>query len=88
MTTINNKVDYVLRQGQTRNHTCHWPGCRKQVPPALWGCKKHWYMLPANIRSLIWAAYKPGQEKTMTPSVSYIEAAEKAQQWIKENYPS
>jgi hypothetical protein len=42
------KADYVLSQRQTRAHTCHWPGCGKQVKPALWGCMKHWFMLPAH----------------------------------------
>jgi len=40
---MSTKADYVRSQGQTRNHHCHWPGCDKQVPPAMWGCKGHWY---------------------------------------------
>lgn len=34
------KADYARSQGQTREHHCHWPGCDKQVPPAMWGCKE------------------------------------------------
>jgi len=34
---MSTKADYVRSQGQTRNHHCHWPGCDKQVPPAMWG---------------------------------------------------
>jgi hypothetical protein len=64
-------------------HTCHWPGCGKQVPPKLWGCREHWYRLPARLRAEIWAHYRPGQEITKTPSREYIEAAKAVQDWIR-----
>lgn len=76
------KVAYVKAQGQTRRHHCHWPGCPQQVPPAIWGCKAHWYMLPLTIRTQIWRAYQPGQEVNGTPSRAYIDAARAAQDWI------
>lgn len=78
------KAGYVRSQRQTRNHHCHWPGCNRQVPPAMWGCKDHWFKLPNKIRDEIWRTYKPGQEKTMTPSIEYLRAAGAAQHWIKE----
>lgn len=77
-----NKYDYVRQQGQTRQHHCHWPGCEKQVPPAMWGCREHWFRLPKYLRDRIWRAYRPGQEKTMTPSGEYVEAARAVQEWI------
>jgi hypothetical protein len=76
------KVDYVRGQRQTRAHTCHWPGCAKQVPPAMWGCKTHWFALPSQLRNLIWRYYRPGQERDMKPSAEYIATAHKVQQWI------
>lgn len=79
------KVRYVKEQKQTRSHTCHWPGCTAQVPPAMWGCRRHWFQLPMRLRNKIWAAYVPGQEKTLTPSAAYLAAAEEVQQWIKTN---
>lgn len=79
---MNSKVDYVKSQGQTRSHHCHWTGCTKQVPPAMWGCSTHWFRLPASLRSRIWATYKPGQEVNMTPSEKYLEAAKAVQDWI------
>ena len=82
---MNTKADYVRLQPQTRNHHCHWPGCTRQVPPALWGCKPHWFLLPLAIRTAIWNAYRPGQEKDMTPSDAYVLAAEVAQDWIRES---
>lgn len=81
------KVAYVKGQGQTRDHHCHWPGCDKQVPPAMWGCYRHWMMLPKALRDKVWAAYRPGQEVTMTPSREYLAVAWEVQQWIRENHP-
>lgn len=77
------KVDYVLSQPQTRRHHCHWPGCDKQVPPAMWGCKNHWFKLPKHLRDEIWRTFKPGQEAEMNPSARYVMAANAVQHWIK-----
>jgi hypothetical protein len=63
-------------------HTCHWPGCPQVVPPKLWGCKTHWFRLPAHLRQRILDAYVPGQELTKTPSAVYLQAAREAQAWI------
>lgn len=79
------KARYVTRQGQTRNHTCHWTGCTRQCPPAMWGCKEHWFKLPKALRDRIWAAYAPGQEVDMTPSAEYLQVADDVQQWIRAN---
>lgn len=85
MTSIADKVDHVKRAGQTRAHHCHWPGCGEQVPPAKWGCRKHWFTLPKALRDRIWLAYRPGQENTLTPSRAYLQAADDVQQWIREH---
>jgi hypothetical protein len=82
--TMTTKADYVRSQGQTRKHHCHWPGCSQQVPPAMWGCKGHWFRLPAILRARIWSTYKPGQEVNGTPSADYLEAARQVQAWIAE----
>src|SRR5688572_16482858 len=80
------KVAHVKRGRQTRNHTCHWPGCKKQVPPAMWGCYPHWMKLPQYLRDKIWAAYRINQETTMTPSREYVKVAREVQDWIVENH--
>lgn len=82
MTTIGQKADYVRRQPQTRKHHCHWTGCTRQVPPAMWGCKTHWFMLPIALRNKVWAAYRPGQEIDGTPSADYVAVAREVQAWI------
>lgn len=78
-----NKIDHVIKAKQTRPHICHWPGCNKQVPPAMWGCKYHWFKLPANLRRKIWATYRAGQEEDLRVSQAYIKAAEEIQAWIR-----
>ena len=83
---IDDKVNYVKSQGQTRKHHCHWPNCNKSVPPAMWGCRTHWYMLPKYLRDKIWLTYRIGQEVNATPSDEYMEVAIEIQRWIKENY--
>ena len=66
-------------------HTCHHPGCKTEVPPKLWGCAKHWFRLPENIRNRILAAYRPGQEVDKNPSEAYIDAAYAAYEWCMDN---
>lgn len=79
------KRDYVRHAEQNRDHTCHWPGCTKQVPPAMWGCSAHWFKLPRPLRALIWATYRPGQESDMDVSSAYLAAAQAVQEWIQKN---
>ncbi|MDY0747332.1 ASCH domain-containing protein [Paucibacter sp. R3-3] len=79
---VSHKVAYVKSQGQTRKHHCHWPGCTAQCPPAMWGCTRHWYALPKDLRDRIWRTYVPGQEVKGTPSAAYLEAAQAVQAWI------
>lgn len=76
------KVEYVMNAEQTRDHACHWPGCITQVPPAMWGCRVHWFTLPKEIRDALWLAYEPGQEIDMQVSKEYLDAAQWAQDWI------
>lgn len=72
----------MKRARQERDHRCHWPGCEKQVPPAMWGCTAHWYQLPQHLRNRIWRTYRPGQEINATPSTEYVAVAREVQDWI------
>lgn len=82
---FDDKVSHVRSADQTRRHLCHWPGCQTEVPPAMWGCRPHWYKLPKEIRGAIWRAYEIGQENRLDPSPAYIAAARAAQEWIAAN---
>jgi hypothetical protein len=81
---MSSKADYVRAQAQTRKHFCHWPGCTVQVPPAMWGCRRHWFQIPRALRTRLWATYKPGQEITGTPTLEYVAVAAELQRWISE----
>lgn len=65
-------------------HRCHWPGCNVAVPPAMWGCRAHWFKIPKPLRDRIYRSYRPGQEIDKRPSREYLEAAKAVQQWIQE----
>lgn len=84
---MNTKAAHVRahRADSPGSHTCHWPGCKVKVAPALWGCGRHWFKLPARLRNLIWKTYRPGQEQDKKPSPEYVEAAQQVQAWIAEN---
>lgn len=61
-------------QAMKAPHTCHWPGCTTAVPPRFWGCRLHWYSLPAELRRELWRNYRPGQEVDKQPSAAYMQA--------------
>jgi len=67
-------------------HTCHCPHCNTTVPPKLFGCKSCWFFLPKHMRDAIWAAYRPGQERTKDPSQRYLEAARVAVEYLREHH--
>jgi hypothetical protein len=72
------KADHVraeMAKGQVRDHECHARNCSRQVPPALFMCKKHWAMVPDSMQKAIWHHYQPGQEKgEARPTREYFEA--------------
>lgn len=76
-------MDARDRNPPDSKHHCHWPDCKRVVPPKLWGCKPHWFALPKEIRDRIWRAYRPGQEITKNPSPAYREAARAAREFAK-----
>lgn len=49
----------------------------------MWGCRTHWFKLPAALRAKVWRAYRPGQEISKTPSRDYVEVAREVQAWIE-----
>lgn len=56
-------------------HVCHATGCDTHVPPRMFMCKRHWYMLTKAERDSLWAVYVPGQERRMDPSDEYLDTA-------------
>lgn len=85
MTDEQAKRDYVKQQKQTRGYTCHWTGCEEQVPPAMWGCRKHWFALPKSLSDKVWATYQPGQEVDLSPSNAYLAVDDEVEKWVREH---
>lgn len=56
-------------------HTCHATSCNVNVPPEMFMCRRHWFMLPVRMRGRIWSTYRSGQCDDMAPSRDYCDAA-------------
>lgn len=68
-----------LYQGSANmTHHCHAIGCEVRVPPEMLMCKRHWYMVPSDLRAKVWAAYRHGQCDDKNPSESWHKAADAA----------
>ncbi len=75
-------VQLAQKLNPVARHTCHWPGCKVEVPPKMWGCANHWFTLPLALRRKVWATFVPGQEVSKTPSAAYLAVAAEIQAWI------
>ena len=42
-------------------HLCHVPHCEVEVPPRLLMCKRHWFMVPWNLRRAVNLHFNPEQ---------------------------
>lgn len=65
-------------------HTCHATACTQHVPPDMFMCRSHWFMLPKRLRDRIWATYRPGQEDDKNPSREYCLAAKECLEYLAE----
>ena len=63
-------------------HKCHAYNCSVSVPPKMFMCKRHWFMVPAPLRRAIWATYREGQEVDKNPSDAYIKNVTEAQKVV------
>ena len=59
-------------------HRCHATGCATPVKPKMWGCRRHWFMVPRVLRAEVWRHYRHGQEIDKMPSDEYIAASRAA----------
>jgi hypothetical protein len=65
-----------------RLHTCHARDCDQRVPPKMFMCKRHWYMLPKRMRDAVWDAYVPGQEQRMDPTDEYLVVTQRCIEFV------
>lgn len=63
-------------------HTCHATNCEIEVPPEIFMCRQHWFMLPKKLRDEIWRTYRQGQCEDWNISKEYSEAAKKCVKFI------
>jgi hypothetical protein len=66
-------------------HTCHAKNCNKAVPPKMFMCRRHWFMLPKPMRDAVWREYNPGQEQGDAPVTGdYCKVTDEAIKWLFE----
>jgi hypothetical protein len=63
------------------SHECPYPTCRRRVPPHLFACRGHWYLLPETMRSVIWRAYR----RRETDPHAHIVAMAAAREWYDDH---
>lgn len=71
-------------------HHCHAFQCRTVVSPAMFMCKRHWFMLPLRMRNAVWREYRPGQEeRKVAVTEAYLRVTDEAENYVaaKEGLP-
>lgn len=60
-------------------HNCHARNCEVPVPPKMLMCRRHWYMVPREMRNRVWNTYQRGQEiGQVLPTEAWFEASKEA----------
>lgn len=59
-------------------HRCHAIACDEVVERRFLMCKKHWQMVPIEVRDKLVLAYRPGQVRDKRPSKDWLFAAKEA----------
>lgn len=59
-------------------HSCHADNCKMPIPPKMFMCRKHWYMVPLDLRNEVWHNYVPGQERRKDPTAEYLAVTKRA----------
>lgn len=69
-------------------HTCHIPECAVEVPSQMLMCRKHWFMVPANIRRRVWKHFNVAQcsddPDRPRPTREWLDAADDAIKAVRE----
>jgi len=60
-------------------HTCHARNCPVVTDPKVLMCKKHWFMVPKNLRDNVWNTFKRRGRDVAGPGWrAYLDAADAA----------
>lgn len=60
------------------SHHCHATNCSVPVPPEMFMCRRHWFMVSKPQRDAIWDSYRAGQCDDHQPSRRYLVIAKLA----------
>lgn len=70
-------------------HTCHADNCSTHVPPRMFMCKRHWYMLPKSMRDEVWVEYALGQENDWSlVTESYLATTQRCIDYVAASDPA
>lgn len=62
---------------------CPIPGCGEQIDPTRLMCRRHWYLVPKELRDRVWATWRSGQgaftHEHQTAVLQAISAAQRPQ---------
>lgn len=65
-------------------HHCHAIGCETAIPPKLLMCRRHWAMVPVELRFDVIRHYRRGQCDDKRPSREWALAATRARLAVAE----
>lgn len=71
-------MDTNRRRPVSITHSCAAHGCDLQIFDGRLMCRRHWGMVPAELRRRVWRTYRPGQEKDGDMAPEYRAAAKAA----------
>jgi hypothetical protein len=40
---------------------CPVPGCSERIDPSRLMCRNHWYLVPKDLRDMVWATWRSGE---------------------------
>jgi len=46
----------------TYTHKCAVEACTRRVPSEMLMCRRHWFMVPKDLRDRVWAGYRRGTD--------------------------
>lgn len=62
---------------------CEADNCEKQVPTNMLMCKRHWFMVPKDLRDRVWAGYRRGMDAEYDVAVLAAQDAVAAKEAVR-----
>lgn len=71
------RPDSAIAAAASVAHTCQAKRCPVEVPPSMFMCQPHWFIVPPALREAIKGSYRPGQETDNSPPRSTSRSPER-----------